>query len=310
MKLKRSNSKEPPLRRQRQSSGDRLQVKSSYSYSSRRSEETGNVGRQDLGLRDKLAASSKIWLRRSWAIVIIIVILFIGFKVLSLSSMPKVVLLDTKSSIKLSIVREKVYQAAASKILTRSTLDDNKITVDTNNLSKQLISKFPQLESVDISIPLFSNQPIIYVEPAQPALALVEPSGAYEITDNGRAVMKASNPSALSASNLPILTDQSGLKAQINHQVLPTNDIIFIQTVVGQLAAKGFSLSSMTLPASSEELDVYLAGQKYYVKFNLAENDAKQQAGTFLATIANLQSQKVTPTKYVDVRVDGRAYYQ
>jgi hypothetical protein len=65
----------------------------------------------------------------------------------------------------------------------------------------------------------------------------------------------------------------------------------------------------MVLPVQTNELDVNLAGQSYFVKFDLQENDPRQQAGTFLATIASLKSQNITPTKYVDVRVDGRAYY-
>jgi hypothetical protein len=70
------------------------------------------------------------------------------------------------------------------------------------------------------------------------------------------------------------------------------------------------SVGSMILPAGTSELDVHLAGQPYFVKFNLNNNDPRQQAGTFLAAIANLQKNHITPAQYIDVRVDGRAYYQ
>ena len=76
------------------------------------------------------------------------------------------------------------------------------------------------------------------------------------------------------------------------------------------MAAKHITITSMTLPPAADELDVHLTGVNYYIKFNLANDDARQQVGTFLATQAQLKSQGITPGQYIDVRVDGRAYYQ
>ncbi len=63
------------------------------------------------------------------------------------------------------------------------------------------------------------------------------------------------------------------------------------------------------MPPAAYELDVYLSETPYYVKFNL-ENDALQQAGTFLAAKQRLDRDNIRPEKYVDVRVSGRAYYK
>jgi hypothetical protein len=91
---------------------------------------------------------------------------------------------------------------------------------------------------------------------------------------------------------------------------LPAASVGFIQTVIAQLAAKQFVVSGMTLPAAASELDAQLAGQPYFVKFNLESDNPRGEVGTFLATIAQLRRQNIVPAKYVDVRVDGRAYYQ
>jgi hypothetical protein len=64
------------------------------------------------------------------------------------------------------------------------------------------------------------------------------------------------------------------------------------------------------LPPAASELDVQLNGRPYFVKFNLQSNNPRGEAGTFLATIAQLSRQNIVPGHYVDVRVDGRAYYQ
>jgi len=151
---------------------------------------------------------------------------------------------------------------------------------------------------------------VVYVALSQPALVLVETDAAYEINQSGTAVSEASTPADFASLNLPTVVDQSGLNIKLHSQALSTTYISFIQEVNGQLAAKDMTVSSMTLLAGSNELDVSLAGQGYYIKFNLENDDPKQQAGTYLATINYLKSQNITPSKYVDVRVDGRSYYQ
>ncbi|MGH7241431.1 MAG: hypothetical protein ACREGB_03995, partial [Candidatus Saccharimonadales bacterium] len=69
-------------------------------------------------------------------------------------------------------------------------------------------------------------------------------------------------------------------------------------------------VESMALPPAAYELDVKPAGVGYFVKFNMHEDTARQQAGTFLAVRERLVSQGVTPGSYIDVRLDGRAYYK
>ena len=67
----------------------------------------------------------------------------------------------------------------------------------------------------------------------------------------------------------------------------------------------------MTLPAQSRELDVYISGDPYYIKFNLEDNtDADQQIGTYFATRQYLINNKITPSQYIDAMVVGRVYYQ
>ena len=91
---------------------------------------------------------------------------------------------------------------------------------------------------------------------------------------------------------------------------MSSTDISFIKTVIAQLAAKQVIVSGLTLPVASREIDANIAGVGYIVKFNLQDGKALQQAGTFLATKGRLDSQSITPSQYIDVRVPGRAYYK
>ncbi len=234
--------------------------------------------------------------------------LFSAVNVLSLSSSSQVVQLGASQATYLH--SRETYAAAADRLLAGSIWNRNKITVNTAHISKDLLAQFPELDSVSVTLPLLAHRPLIYVEPSQPALVMTGSNGSFVIGSSGKALIGADSPAALPQAKLPVVTDQSGLKLQLNKQALPGTTVNFIQQVIAQLAAKHFQVSAMTLPPAASELDVQLAGQPYKIKFNLHSDMAREQAGTFLATITQLQKQSITPAQYVDVRVPGRAYYQ
>lgn len=285
----------------------------SLTYYSRRSDQELNTGRHlDREQRKQLAGKlGKFWLRRFGLVILLIAIVLSAFSILNLSTTAKIVELDAVNAGP-SLHSEAVYAAAAHSILSSSVWNRNKITVDANKLSSQMTRQFPELASVNMTIPMLSRYPVVYVQLSRPALILVGSSGAYVLDTTGKALAAAANASSLASLQLPVLTDQSGLKLAVEQQALTGSDVSFIQTVVRQLAARHVSLSALTLPPAASELDVRVAGQPYIVKFNLqtGSSDARQQVGTYLATQANLATQNITPSQYIDVRLDGRAYYK
>lgn len=280
-----------------------------FSYYASRSEEDVNTGRQiEREPKPVVKRRQATWRRRGARLGLAIVVLAVLVKVLSLSSQATVMPLAGGSSLLLHTPAE--YQAAADQLLSSSIWNHNKITVDTAGFSRQLTTEFPELSSVSLTLPLLSNRPTVYLQTVQPALILATDNGSFVITTAGEAVLASSRLAPAAAAKLPLVTDQSGLEVSLNHQALTVSDVGFIQTVVAQLNAKAVTVATMTLPASTNELDVHLSGAPYFVKFNLQNNDARQQVGTFLATRAYLQKQNVTPSQYIDVRLDGRAYYK
>lgn len=306
------------FRKKRASAGRRRprpasQDQQSFSYGRRadkRVDATANTGRQAGGPATKRPAAASLkrfWLQRFGMIILITVILVCVVSALSLSPNAKIEPLKATDSN--SFLRDQAaYQRAADKLLASSLWNRNKITIDTDKFSAQMVKQFPELSSVSVTLPLLAHRPVVYVQPAQPALILATDSGSYVIDERGRALLPANG--SPTQTKLPQVVDQSGLKIKLNQQVLSSDDVRFIQTVVRQLAAKQFTVSSLVLPANSSELNARLAGKSYFVKFNLRDDNPRQQAGTFLATIANLQRKNTLPSQYVDVRVSGRAYYQ
>lgn len=312
MKLRRRARLEN--RRQKLPADDLAPPPPSFAYRAKRSEEDRGTGRQTPHETPAPAAGAtrgRFWLQRLGLIILLLAVIVSAVNVLSLSADPKVLPLATSSS--RSLLRPITdYEAAAARDLGSSIWNRNKITIDTASLNRQLLNQFPELKGVSITIPLMAHRPVVYVQPAQPALILTAANnkGSFLIDTTGKALLRAATPTAFQQAGLPLLNDQSGLDIKNNRQILPAASVSFIQTVVAQLAAKQVSISSMTLPAAASELDAQIAGQPYFVKFNLQSDNPRREAGTFLAVINQLRRQKITPGQYVDVRVDGRAYYK
>lgn len=255
------------------------------------------------------ATASKIWrfwLQRTGLLILLIAVIVSLCNVLSLSTDAEIMPV-TRGNNSSFLRKQSVYKAAADKLLASSIWNRNKITINTEAFNRKMVSQFPELADVSVSLPLLAHRPVVYIQPSQPVAVLDAANGSYVIDDAGKALLPSAQLS--SAAKLPQIVDQSGLHVRLNHQVITADDVAFIQTVLAELSAKHIGVSSLVLPASSRELDAYIAGQPYYGKFNLANNDPRRQAGTFLAALAQLQQQHATP-HYIDVRVDGRAYYQ
>jgi hypothetical protein len=310
MKLTRSKLSTSKLRQRHSTLDESMSKRQKSSYRSRRSDEESNLGRQVDRKKSPAIHSISFWLQRFGLIILLVASVASAVNVLKLSTTAEILPATNNSSTPI-LFNKAAYQGAADQLLAASIWNHNKITVDTGQIRHQLLLQFPELASVSITIPLLGHQPIIYIAPAQPALIISSASsGSFVINEGGKAVITTtSNPPAGHVA-LPVVTDLSGLKIALGHQVLPASTVSFVQTVIAQLSAKKYEVASMTLPPSANQLDVNLVGKAYTVKFNLQNDDPRQQVGTFLAAITQLQSQNIIPAKYVDVQVDGRAYYQ
>lgn len=311
MKLRRSKN----TGRQRREPAAAPSLAQGLAYQARRSPAEGNTGRQPLREESQpkpkpkrpATLKSPEWLQRSGLIILLVAATISAINILTLSHQAKVLPLAGPASQQL-LRDTSEYQEAAHKLLAGSVWNRNKITVDTGEVRRHMLTQFPELADVSITIPLLAHRPIVYVEPAQPALILTASNGNFVLDTTGKALLRVEAVSA--QLHLPTVTDQTGVAATLNRRALPANDVEFIQEITAQLVAKQFTVATMAIPASSSQLDVQLAGQPYTIKFNLQRGQAREQAGTFLAMIAELAKQGILPGRYVDVRVEGRAYYQ
>lgn len=302
----------PPGRRRPDRSA---QAPAAFSYYSRRSqsitpEERRRSFQTPEVTREQLAATARFARQRFGLIIVAIAMAIALVNSLRLSPHSKVDSLNEPAASFL-LHDQKTYEAAANRFLASSIWNGNKLTANTDSVASKMQNDFPELRSVTIALPLVGHRPVVYIRAAAPRLLLTTTSGqSFVVDENGKALIAAPRVPDLNALHLPVVDDESGLGLSEGKTVLSGSSVSFIRIVVAELAAKHVQVQRLTLPAAASELDVYPAGTSYFIKFNMQSETALQQAGTYLATAHRLQEQGVAPNQYIDVRVDGRAYYK
>jgi hypothetical protein len=285
-----------------------------FSYYASRSTNDLNVGRSatalDARIQDGKHGRMRAILRNTPIVIASVVIVACVLDQLVLSSSPKIVTISSTSG-SVFLRGNAEYQTAAAALFKDSLANRNKLTVDVNGIRAAMRREFPELSDVSVTLPIIGHRPVVYIQPSEPALALTTVNGdTYLLNSSGEALIHVQSQAILSNLHVATVTDQSGLQVSVGRTVIPSTTVQFIQTVMSQLAAQHLQVGKVVLPSSGSELDVYPDGGQYFGKFNLQQADALQQVGTFIAVVKQLSSQGKTPGQYVDVRLDGRAYYK
>ena len=249
-----------------------------------------------------------IWLEKFGFIVLAIVVCVCLISILYLSDQSQVIINPPTSGPSFASYKQDV-QESAQKLISSSILNSNKITFDSQKVTTTLEDEYPMFSNISITLPLINHHPVIYLTPAVPALIISSNNQQYLVNQNGQIIEVLLAASSLNNQELPVIDFSEG-NLNNDQKVLTSNEVQFIQTIVYELAQKNLQVSHMNLPQNTSEIDAYIKGLGYYVKFNLQNNDAKQQAGSFLAAKHYLSQQGTAPAQYVDVRTDGRVYYQ
>lgn len=198
-----------------------------------------------------------------------------------------------------------VYSAAASAQFSRFK-NRNKITFDETAVAKSLRTKFPEITAIQVELPFFSEQPVLHLAISKPDFVLNSPDSSLVVDSEGVAVAPVTD---VSVKGLPVINDSSGYVAKAGSQVLSSDSAAFINTLIAQCRHAKVPISSLTLPAAPQELQLRTKDAAYYVKFYLG-GDPMQETGQYLAARAHFIQTHQPPSEYLDVRVPGKIFYK
>lgn len=199
-----------------------------------------------------------------------------------------------------------VYETAADKAF-EALRNRTKLTLDEHGIEGTLKKQFPEIDAIKIQVPIVSQIPTLRLSIAAPTFNFSVNNKLYVVGSNG--VVSGLSSQLSGASLLPSVIDQSGFAAVPGKQVLGTEAIAFINTVLAQCQRAGIKVQSLTLPAAAQELELRAQNQAYFVKFYLG-GDALNQAGQYLAAKHKFDTEGPQPEQYLDVRVAGKIYYR
>jgi hypothetical protein len=198
------------------------------------------------------------------------------------------------------------YQEASNKAF-KALRNHSKLTLDRSGISETLKKQFPEIDSVKIGVALVSQIPKLHISIATPTFNFSSSNNIYIVGSNG--VVSGLSSQLSESSKLPTVIDQSGYEATPGKQVLGTETVGFINTVLAECKRANVKVQSMTLPAAAQELELRAQNQAYFVKFYLG-GDALNQVGQYLAAKHKFDTDKSGPSQYLDVRVVGKVFYQ
>jgi hypothetical protein len=198
------------------------------------------------------------------------------------------------------------YQAATTGQLSQLKYR-NKITFNEQSLAAALEAKFPEINNINLELPIFSEVPKIHLNVARPSFQLNSRGVNYIINNSGTAVAKSAALPRL--NNLVTINDESNFYVNPGYKVLSAQSVSFINNLIAQCRHANVPISVLTLPNQPEELDLRTSDQPYYVKFYLG-GDPIIQSGQFLSSRAHFLSSGSPPSQYLDVRINGKIFYK
>ncbi len=251
----------------------------------------------------------KEWIRNIPSLVALIVVVGCALYALSLTPNAKINFVGKEDDQSFTLRGKDAYQEGAQNILDNSLFSRTKFTVNTKGFEKEFREQFPEVADAALTLPLIGRRPIVNISTAQPALIVVNQGQSYVLDRRGMVIMKSEDLASSVRETLPVIQDQTGLPTEVGKFALPGEEVAFVTEVIAQLKAKGLTVETIVLPPRAHQIDMRIVGSPYTVKFSV-DTEAREAAGTFLATRARLERDGITPAEYIDVRVDGRAYYK
>jgi hypothetical protein len=220
---------------------------------------------------------------------------------------PKIILVNTPDTVHRD---PKVYQEAIQSIWQKSVLNRTKLTVSTDGIQREIRNQFAELSNVQIELPLLGRRPMVILTPQKPTLQLVSANGSFYVDGGGKVMAHTTDLTQNDLKNLPLIRDETSNSAEPGKIVIPATEAQFLSKLYTQLRAENIDVQSITLPPkAANEADVRVAGLPYYIKFSI-ESDPRQAVGTYLAVKTKFDNEGITPTEYIDVRVEEKVFFK
>lgn len=179
-----------------------------------------------------------------------------------------------------------------------------RFSLSRGQLTEFFVSRHPEVASI--------NQTTIWgTGETQFTLSLRRPIAGWEIAGNQYYVDEqgvAFETNYFEAPTVRII-DNSGVALEEGTAITSSRFLSLIGKLVSLAGERGYTVTTATLPlGTTRQVDIKLKGVKPYVKFSI-DRGVGEQVEDMDRSLDHLKSKGVSAS-YIDVRVEGRAFYQ
>lgn len=259
--------------------------------------------------QDRKKHEASLRLRNQLVALMVLLLLIFCFSRMRLTD----VRLVSNASSKLQQQAAETYKQALLNDYQQHTILAQAWLLDGDAFKDQFMKQYPEVESVEFAHTApFSSNLNVTLRFRKPVFSWTDSSKALQFVDkNGVLFAKNLDPS-INAAKLIKIEDQSGIVSDAGSSVLSSQLIQFIGQLYAQLPklyGEKASVASAVVPRSPREVQMQIAGQPYFIKFNTNRN-LEEQIGELGSLLTYLKSQNQTPTSYVDLRIAHKAFFK
>lgn len=314
-KKKKSSEDEQPRRRSQQSASDQTENthKLDQNYTFRRNRTitgssssriaSSNELNADL-LSPRAHAHHLARKRRRLLLYFIIVITMAFFLYVLVSQLVAVVSVRVVGAPAFSAEQMKPYQAAVDKYYAARPVERLRFLLNSSDFLQNLQAMNPEIESIHMDQGSKIGEALLTVTPRQP-IARWKANGKREYVDASGVVFARNYFDAPAVE----IRDNSGVETAGSQVVTSHRFLAFVGRVIGYAADQGYTVKTVTIPAlTTRQVRITLKGVGQYYTFSVDRPPAVQVEDMVRIT-KYLKSHGITP-HYVDVRVEGKAFYK
>lgn len=197
------------------------------------------------------------------------------------------------------------YQQSIEQYFAKRPLERFSFAINHRQFANDMQTTHPELLSVDIDKNWYGGQVAFVLQFRKPLLVWATGGHRFYVDSNGVAFEYDHF-----GGKYVSVSDQSGISPEEAGGTVASNRFInFLGKMVGAVNAGGRGIvTEIIIPASTRQVDLRVEGRGYPIKTH-TDRDPLKQAEDVLNALKWMDEKKVTP-QYIDVRVEGKAYFK
>lgn len=205
-----------------------------------------------------------------------------------------------------------VYEGAVLQAYQANTILGQPGLADSGAAAEALKNEYPEIERISFSTRPFSPVLKTDIRFRKPVFTWHDASGEQQFVDQNGVLFSKNLDPAANTDKLIAIEDQSGVVLEAGSSVLTENLIQFVGQLHGKVPAlygPNSRVERVIIPRSTREVQLQVSGLPYRIKFNSAR-DLEQQVGELGTLLKYLSANNITPSEYIDLRVEHKAFYR